>query len=126
MPSLVILHVSLGPEALSASLGAYEWPLVTVDEHVDAQVLLLRECLSTSGLGTLKRLSAIVQVEVGLQTDSTGEYFLAPLVRASQNQLLPVGVFVVALGLAQGEVIARLAFRGFRRVDLGDLGLLTH
>lgn len=126
MPSLVILHVSLGPEALSASLGAYEWPLVTVDEHVDAQVLLLRECLSTSGLGTLKRLSAIVQVEVGLQTDSTGEYFLAPLVRASQNQLLPVGVFVVALGLAQGEVIARLAFRGFRRVDLGDLGQLTH
>ena len=126
MPSLVILHVSLGPEALSASLGAYEWPLVTVDEHVDAQVLLLRECLSTSGLGTLKRLSAIVQVEVGLQTDSTGEYFLAPLVRASQNQLLPVRVFVVALGLAQGEVIARLAFRGFRRVDLGDLGQLTH
>ena len=98
MPSLVILHVSLGPEALPAPLRADERPLVTVDEHVDAQVLLLRESLSASGFGALEWLGPIVEVEVGLQTDSTGEELLAPLVGAPQNQLLSVGVLIIALG----------------------------
>ena len=35
VPSLVVSHVSLGAEALSAVLGAGEGPLVLVDAHVD-------------------------------------------------------------------------------------------
>lgn len=100
MPSLVILHVSLGPEALTAPLGANERPFVSVDEHVDAQVLLFRECLSAGRFWTFKWLGPIVNVEVRVQTNFTGENFFAPLVGAPQNDLLSVVILNLALRFA--------------------------
>ena len=39
--SLMVLHVTLGSETLSTTLRARERSLVSVDAHVDPQVLLL-------------------------------------------------------------------------------------
>lgn len=41
--SLVVLHVSFGPETLAASLRTREGSLARMDEHVDSQVLLFGE-----------------------------------------------------------------------------------
>lgn len=117
MSSFVVLHVTFGPEALPTSLGTQERPLVGVDHHVDAQVLLLGEGLATAGFGALKGLCAIVQVQVRLEPNASGEDFCAPLVRALEHHAFSVRVVVGAeqvLGLRRDD-----------RVTRGDLGPLA-
>ena len=60
MASLVVSHVPLGPEALSAALWALERPLVDMDPHVNAKILLLAEGFPAARKGALVRLSPIV------------------------------------------------------------------
>ena len=56
----MVSHVPLGPEALSAALWALERPLVDMDPHMNAKILLLTEGFATSREGALVRLSPIV------------------------------------------------------------------
>ena len=58
----MVSHVALGPEALAAPLWALEGPLVDMDPHVNAKILLFTEGFSTSWEGALVGLSPIVQV----------------------------------------------------------------
>lgn len=110
----MVLHVSLGSEALAASLRADEGPLVGVDQHVDAQILLLAESPSAGGFRALEGLGPIVEVQVRLQADPPGEDFFAALVRAAKDQLAAVRVLIEALGVARGLVVVRLGLRGLQ------------
>lgn len=56
----MVSHVSLGPEALPAALWALERPLVDMDPHMNAKILLLAEGFPASREGALVRLSPIV------------------------------------------------------------------
>ena len=60
--TLVVSHVAFGPETLSTALWALEGPLVNMDPHVNAKILLFTEGFSTSWEGALVGLSPIVQV----------------------------------------------------------------
>ena len=58
--SFVVLHISLGPEALSTALGAWKRTLVSVDPLVDFEILLLTESLVAAGERALEGLGALV------------------------------------------------------------------
>ena len=89
-------QVSLRPEALStALLRADEGPLVTVNPHVDLQVLLLTEPLWTPWKGASVWLSAKVQVHVGRQSYFSAENFRTARVRAWED----TSVLVIGGGL---------------------------
>ena len=60
MASLVVTHVSLGPEALAAALWALEGALVDVDAHVNAKILFFTEGFSTAWERTLEGLGPVV------------------------------------------------------------------
>ena len=60
MASLVVTHVTLGPEALAAALWALEGTFVDMDPHMNAKILFFTEGFSTGRECTLKGLGAVV------------------------------------------------------------------
>ena len=91
MASFVVEQVSLRPEALcTALLRADEGPIVSVNPHVDLQVLLLAEPLWTPLKGAPVWLSAKVQVHVGRQSYLSCENFRTARVRAWEDTYSPV------------------------------------
>ncbi len=78
MSTFVVEHVSLGPKALSTALSAHERSRVLVNSAVNLQILLLAKAFATSRKLTAERLSPIVLVHVGSQTDLALEALLAP------------------------------------------------
>ena len=56
----MISHVAFGPEALSTPLWALEGPLISMNPHVDSEILLLTECFTATRVFTLVGLSPIV------------------------------------------------------------------
>ena len=76
--ALVVKHVPLGAEGLTAvMLRASKRTLVSVDAHVNIEVLLLAESFAAGGIGALKRLSAQVQVQVGIQSGLAAKDLIA-------------------------------------------------
>ena len=67
--ALVITHVSLRPEALTAALGTRIGPLILVNPHMDLEVLLLAEGLAAGWIRTLEWLRPIMNVHVGLKAN---------------------------------------------------------
>ena len=66
--TLVVTHVPLRPETLTAILWTRIGSLVLVDSDMNLEVLLLTEGLITAWKRTLERLSPIMDMHVGLQT----------------------------------------------------------
>ena len=62
MTSLVVSHVSFCPEALATALWTLERPLVDMDPHVNAKILLLTEGFATAWERTFKGLRSVVQM----------------------------------------------------------------
>ena len=58
--SFMISHVAFGPEALSTPLWALEGPLISMNPHMDSEILLLTECFTATRVFTLVGLSPIV------------------------------------------------------------------
>ena len=71
MATLVVTHVSLRPEALTATLWTRIGPFILVDSEMYLEVLLLTEGLVAVWIRTLEGLRPIVNMHVGLKTNLT-------------------------------------------------------
>ena len=71
--ALVITHVPLRPEALTAALGTRIGPLILVNPHMDLEVLLLTEGFTTAREWTLEWLCSIMDVHVSLEANLSCE-----------------------------------------------------
>ena len=71
MATLVVKHIPLCPEALTAALWTRVRPPILVDSGVNLEVLLLTEGLVAVWIRTLEGLSPIVNMHVGLKTNLT-------------------------------------------------------
>lgn len=121
MATLMVLHVALGAEGLAAAgHGALEGPLVSVNPHVDPQVLLLGEGFVAAGVFALVRLRAIVHVHVGVQSHAAAKNFHAPFEWARVDAVVAVGVVEVLLVATQVIPGNRL----LSEESLGECGLL--
>ena len=83
--ALVIKHVPLRPEALTAILWARIGPFILVDSDVDLEVLLLTEGLVATREWTLKGLRPIMNMHVGLKTNLTFESLIAAGFRTEEE-----------------------------------------
>ena len=62
---LVVKHVAFCSKCLSASLNAaFEWTLISVDPHVNCEILSFTESLLTAGERTLEGLRSIVKLQM--------------------------------------------------------------
>lgn len=88
MASFVVLHVSLGAETFATPLGTCERPFISVDSHVNSEILLLRKCLATGKMRTLEWLSSIVDMEMSIKPHLAGEDLLAASDRAEEESTI--------------------------------------
>ena len=71
--TLVVKHIPSCLESLTAALWTRIGPLVLVDSDVNLEVLLLTECLITSGKRTVEWLCPIMDVHVSLEANLSCE-----------------------------------------------------
>ena len=75
--TLVVKHIPLCPEALTAALWTRVRPPILVDSGVNLEVLLLTEGFIAARKRTLKWLCPIMDMHVSLKANSSCEGFIA-------------------------------------------------
>lgn len=79
----MVSHVAFGSETLTTALWALKGPLVSMNPHVDSEILLLTEGFAAAWMCTLIGLGPVVQMEMGVEPQLTGESFVASSVWAN-------------------------------------------